>query len=342
MTHLEIVENVKKGKIAPYYVLHGDEPFFIDQIAEALEKYTIPEEQKSFNQSIFFGKELNLGSLLNLAKSFPMMGGNQLILIKEAQAISGFGGNDRKEDKDLLPALEAYFKNPQSSTILVLCFDSVDERKTWVKAANTNGVVFKSKKFYDNALPDWIRDFATSKGKKISPKAIQLLVESIGHDLKQIAAELDKISLNLKPDEEISADTIERYVGISKEYNVFELQKALGKKDLMKVNKIIVNFANNPKNNPLVQILASLFTYYSKILLFHGTQDKSERNLASVLGVNPYFVKDYIAAARFYPYPKTVAIIHQLALADLQSKGIDRGSKTEKDILLDLTFAILH
>jgi DNA polymerase III subunit delta len=342
MTHLEIIENVKKGKIAPYYVLHGDEPFFIEQIANAIEQYAIPQEQKSFNQSIFFGKELSIGSMLNLAKSFPMMGGNQLILIKEANAIGGFGGNDKKEDKDLLPALEAYFKNPQSTTILVLCFEAVDERKTWVKAANSHGVVFKAKKFYDNALPDWIRDYALAQGKKISPKAIQLLVESIGHDLKQISAELEKISINLSPTEEISADAIEKYVGISKEYNVFELQKAIGRKDIVKVNKIILNFANNPKNNPLVQILASLFGYFSKLLLLHATADKSDRNLAGVLGVNPYFVKDYTAAAKYYPYAKTVSIIHSLANADLHSKGINRGSKTEKDILQELVFEILH
>jgi DNA polymerase III subunit delta len=341
--YTELLKQLTAGHWRPIYLLHGDEPFFIDKIADFIEQNALPAESQSFNQSLFFGKDLSVGSLLNYARSFPMMGGQQLIIVKDAQAIKGFGANDAKDEKDNLKFLEQYFLAPQASTILLLCFaDTIDERKTWVKAAAKNGILFKSKKMYDDKLPAWVVDYCHLNNRKISPKAVQILVDHVGNDLNQMAAELDKLSLNLKDNEEINAQTIEKYVGISKEYNVFELQKAIGRRDLLKTNQILLYFAKNQKDNPLPLLIISLYSYFVKLLMMHASRGKTDSELAALIGVNPYFVKDYLQAARHYNYAKVIQIIHQLKLADLQAKGIDSGSKTERDILLDLGFVILH
>jgi DNA polymerase III subunit delta len=339
----EILLQIKAGKCKPHYILHGDEPFYIEKLAEAIENHAIPAESRAFNQNVFFGKDLSIGALLNYARSYPMMGGQQVIIVKDAQSISGFGANDRKEEKDNLKLLEQYFLAPQSGTILALCFtDNLDERKTWLKAADKLGVVFKSKKFYDDKLPAWIAEYCHGNNKKISPKAIQLLTDFIGNDLVRVAAELDKLCINLAQNEEITAQAIEKYIGISREYNVFELQKALGRYDVRKANQIILYFAKNTKENPLPVLIAMVFGYFTKILLLHASADKSERTLAPLLGVNPYFVRDYLQAAQKFTYPKTVQIINYIKTADLQSKGIEVGTLSEKDILQDLIFKILH
>ena len=341
--YLEILKAVKAGKMQPVYLLHGDEAFFIEKIAQCIEDHALPSENRSFNQNIFFGKDLGLGALLNYARSFPMMGGQQLIIVKDAQHITGFGNNDKKEEKDNLKVFEQYLLAPQPSTILVLCFnDNLDERKTWVKAAAKTGVLFKSKKFYDDKLPAWVAEYCHSLQRKISPKAIQIMVDYVGNDLSQMAAEIDKICINLKTGEEISAVTIEKYVGISKEYNIFELQKALSRRDVFKTNQIMLYFSKNQKDNPLPVLITTLYVYFSKLLMIHASSDKSEQHLAATIGVNPYFVKDYLQAARTYNYAKVVQIIHYLKNADLYSKGIEAGAQTEKEILMDLAFYILH
>jgi DNA polymerase-3 subunit delta len=333
----ETLKSIKKDAIKPLYFLHGEEPFHIEQIIDKIQHLAIPANEKGFNEFILFGKDLNVGALLNYARRFPMMAEKQLIIVKDAQQIQGI---DQKENQKLL---EDYALNPLSSTILILAFSNAqDERKAWIKAFGKNGVLHNSKKFYDNQLPEFLADYCHSKGVKISMKAIQLLIEHIGNDLKRLTSEIDKVVLNVKLGEGIDADTIQKYVGISKEYNVFELQKALIQRDVVRANQIIVYFGNNPKDNPIQPILIILYNFFSKVLLVHAFSDKSESGIASLLKVNTFFAKDYLNAARNYSLHKLTSVIHSLKIADLKSKGVDTGEESEGDILQKLVFEILH
>jgi DNA polymerase III subunit delta len=336
-TFSEILKDIKQRKFAPVYVLHGDEPFYIDQVADAIEDKALPVHERGFNQFVLYGKDLQVASLLSHAKRFPMMAERQLVLVKEAQGIAGLN------DKEALRFLEEYMRQPLASTLLVLCFkEPIDERKAWVKAAHQQGIVLISKKLYDNKLPDWIIDHCHQTGTKVSPKAVQMLVENVGNDLKRLASELDKIMLNLRAGEQIQADTVERFVGMSKDYNYFEYQKSLIQGDVLKANRIVQYFGKNPKDNPLPPMLILLYNFFSKVLIVHATPDKTEKNLAAVLGVNPFFVKDYLQAIRLFPLVKVVDIIHDIRVADGKSKGIDSGSLSDELLLSELTFRILH
>ncbi|GAB3506812.1 DNA polymerase III subunit delta [Emticicia fontis] len=333
----EILKSIKKDAIKQLYFLHGEEPFHIEQIIDKIQHLAIPAHEKGFNEFVLFGKDLNVGALLNYARRFPMMAEKQLIIVKDAQHIQGI---DQKESQKLL---EDYALQPLSSTILVLAFSNAqDERKVWVKAFGKNGVLFNSKKFYDNQLPEFLADYCHSKGVKISMKAIQLLIEHIGNDLKRITSEIDKVVLNVKLGEGIDADTIQKFVGISKEYNVFELQKALIQRDVVKANQIIIYFGNNPKDNPIQPILIILYNFFSKVLLVHASNDKSDSGVASLLKVNSFFAKDYLNAARNYSLHKLTSVIHSIKIADLKSKGVETGEESEGDILQKLVFEILH
>jgi len=333
----DILKGIKKDSLKPIYFLHGDEPYFIEAIADKIQDIAIPVHEKGFNEFLLFGKDLTVGGVLNYARRYPMMADRQLILVKDAHQIQGI---DLKENQTLL---EDYALKPLTTTILVLCFGNAqDERKTWVKAQSRNGFVYSAKKLYENQIPDFISDFCHSKGVKISPKAIQLLVEHIGNDLKRLTSEIDKVILNLKIDEGIDADAIQRYVGISKEYNVFELQKALIIRDVLKANQIINYFASNTKDNPIQPILIILYNFFSKVLFVHGLSDKSEGSIASNLKINMFFAKDYAGAVRNYPIGKVAQIIHHLRIADAKSKGVEVGNDGEGEILKQLVFQILH
>ncbi|GAB3575142.1 DNA polymerase III subunit delta [Spirosoma luteolum] len=337
-----LLKDIRNKRIAPVYLIHGDEPYYIDRIAGELEKVAVPAAERGFNQFVLFGKDTDVGAVLNYARRYPFMAERQLVLVKEAQQLSGIN------DKSAQTLLEDYALNPLASTILMLCYtkeegkSGLDERKAWVKAFGQKGKLLGVKKLYDNKVPDWVGEYCREQGAKVSPKACQLLADHIGNDLKRLASEIDKILINLHVGEEISASTVERLVGISKEYNVFELQKALASRDVVKSNRIIDYFARNPKDNPLVVILSQLFGYFSKVILVQATKDQSDKALAGVLGVNPFFVKDYLSAARAYPLPKVADIIHAIRRADALSKGIDAPTMNESDILRELIFTILH
>ena len=333
----EILKSIKKDSIKPLYFLHGEEPFHIEQIADKIQSLAIPINEKGFNEFVLFGKELTAGALLNYARRFPMMADRQLIIVKDANQIQGI---DLKENQKML---EDYATNPLASTILVLCFGNVqDERKTWVKAFSKKGVLQNFKKFYDNQLPEFVASYCHGKGVKISMKAIQLLIEHIGNDLKRLTSEIDKVVLNVKLGDGIDADVIQKYVGVSKEYNVFELQKALIQRDILKANQIINYFGNNSKDNPIQPILIILYNFFSKVLLVHASNDKSESAVASLLKVNAFFAKDYLNASRNYSFQKLAFVIHVLKIADLKSKGVETGEENEGDILKKLIFEILH
>jgi len=337
LTPEQALKEIRQKKIQPLYFIHGDEPYFIDSLTDALEKAVVPAAEKGFNQFVLYGKDADVGTILNYARRFPFMAERQLVMVKEAQQSNGLDG------KEKTGLLEDYATRPLSSTVLVLSFqENFDMRKSLPKTFEKNGVLVQCKKMYDNKLPDWVGEYARGRGVKISIKAIQMLVENIGNDLKRLTSEMDKILLNLTASEEITAGIVEKYVGISKEYNVFELQRALTQRDVLKANKIVNYLAANPKDNPLPQVLIILYNFFSKVLVIHGTKDKSDGNLASVLGVNPFFVKDYISAARQYALIQVVKAIKSLRHADNVSKGIESGSMDERAILKELVFNILH
>ncbi|MFN6943955.1 MAG: DNA polymerase III subunit delta [Cytophagaceae bacterium] len=333
-----VLKDLKAGKYAPVYFLQGDEPYYIDLISDYIEDHCLDETEKGFNQTIVYGKDININTILQHARKFPMMSERQVVIIKEAQDISDLG----KEAGD--KQLEAYLQNPLPSTVLVFChkYKTLDGRKPLVKKLKDQAVFIESKKLYDNKIPDWVTNYFSSQGHKVHPKVAALMADFIGNDLNRMSNEIDKLLINVKADQEITEELVEKYVGISKEYNVFELQKALGTKDLLKANRIVNYFEANPKNNPLIPVIAVLYSYFSKLFLVHTASDKSDGNLSKILQVNPFFVKDFTVAARNFPIGKLVNIIHYLRESDLQVKGVKGGSVTEGQILRELVFKILH
>jgi DNA polymerase-3 subunit delta len=333
-----VLKDLQSGRFAPVYFLQGEETYYIDLIANYIEKNALQESEKSFNQVVAYGKDIDIAGILSNARRFPMMAERQVVIVKEAQEVSDL----TKEAGQIM--LESYIKNPLPSTILVFChkYKSLDGKRKIAKALDEFAIVVNSKKLYDNQVPDWIMNYLKIKGFKIIPKAVQMLAESIGNDLSRLSNEIDKLLINLQEGTEITPDLIQKYVGISKEYNVFELQKALINRDILKANQIINYFEADPKSNPLIPIITILFNFFSKVLMAHSAPDKSERGLASLLKVNPFFVKDYLLAMRSFSAYKTVEIIHYLRIADLQSKGMESGSATEGQILKELVFKILH
>ncbi len=332
-----ILKEIRSKHFKPVYFIFGDEPYYIDLIADELEKTVVPESEKGFNQFIMYGKDTDVAGVISYAKRYPFMAERQLVLVKEAHKL---GGIDQKEQQS---RLEDYALHPLQSTILVLCYqDKADERRTHVKAFSKVGAVVQSKRLYDNKLPDWVTSYCHTHGVKISPKAVLMLVNNIGNDLKRLVSEIQKIMINVKAGQGIDADLIERYVGISKEYNVFEFQKALAVRDVYKANQIAGYFAANPKDNPLAPILIILYNFFSKVLLTHAATDRSDTGLASLLSVNPFFVKDYTQAARNYPVNKLAHVIQVLRKTDAQLKGVESGATSEGDLLKEFVFTILH
>lgn len=334
----DILKELKSGKFRPLYFLQGDEPFYIDQISDFIEKNALDETQKGFNQMVLYGKDVDMSQVILNAKRFPMMSDRQVVIIKEAQEIKDIGREAGAKQ------LEEYVKNPLPSTILVLCHKNkvLDGRKGVTKSLDKSQALINSKKIYDNQLPNWIGDHVKSLGHSIDPKAIVMLSEAVGNDLSKVANEINKLLVNFEGSVNITPDHVDKYIGISKEYNVFELQKALGSKDVLKANKILKYFESDPKGNPAIPMIALLFGYFSKVLLVHHSKDKSDRALASKLKVNPFFVKDYSQAARSYPLGKVMRIIHYLRIADQQTKGIGAASMGDGQIMKELVFKILH
>lgn len=338
VTAESVLKDLKSNKYSPVYFLQGEEPFYIDQIADYIEKKCLNESEKSFNQTILYGKDVNMNTILLNAKRFPMMSERQVVIVKEAQEISDLG----KESGDT--QLNSYIQNPLPSTVLVFCYKykTLDARKTITKNLDKFSILVTSKKMYDNQLPEWVNGYISSQGFKINPKASLMLAEFVGNNLSRLSNEIDKLLINLQKGAEVNEDMIEKYVGISKEFNVFELQQALIKRDVYKANLIVNYFEANPKNNPIIPVIVVLFNFFSKLLVVHGSDNKTDSHLAKVLGVNPYFVKDYIFGAKTFPPSKVMNIIHYLRQADLASKGVDNVSTTEGQILKELVYKIMH
>jgi DNA polymerase-3 subunit delta len=340
MTAADIINDLKNRKYKPLYLLHGEEPYFIDLVSNYVEHKLLPEAEKGFNQTVLYGKDTEIMTVLSAAKRYPMMAEHQVVLVKEAQEMK-WGRED--EDKKSINPLLNYLENPLPGTILVFCYKygKFDKRKKTYKAIEKNGLVFESSPLYDSKVPTWIETYIAAKGYQINQQASAMLSEYLGNDLSKIANELDKLMLNVTAGQAITLQHIQDNIGISKEYNVFELQAALSKKDPFKVNQIINYFEANPKANPIVLVLGNLNNFFSKVLLYHYIKDKSQQNLARELGVSPYFVKDYELAARSYNYGKAIQIISLLREYDLKSKGVESNAG-HGELMKELMFKILH
>lgn len=330
-----ILKGLTKKTLAPVYLLHGKESYFTSQLVERIVELAIPVSEKSFNEQICFGKDVSVGDVLSIARRYPMMAERQLIVIKNANEITDLG---QKESYQLLLK---YIAQPLASTILVLHFtDALDERKSWVKSALKTAFVYKSIPLYDNELPEFVTNYCQSKGAKINLKATHLLIEHTGNDLSKLSNEIDKVLLNLKIGENIEEHHIEKYVGISKDYNVFELQRVLGRRNFSQSYKIISYLAQNSKKNPIQPLIILLFTYFSKILLLKYSTTKSETELCKLLEVKPFFLSEYKMAANNYTVPQLFNVIHALKKADLASKGVDSSNNTEGQVLYELLIGI--
>lgn len=330
---IQIVTAIKNGQVKPIYFLMGEEPYYIDKIANYIEDHLMPEEEKGFNQMVMYGRDASVEEIISNAKRYPMMAERQVIIVKEAQDLS------RTIEK-----LEVYADNPQPTTTLVICYKykKIDKRKKLYKTVAKNGVIFESKRLYENQVADWIQKTLKSSGYAISPKASQMLVEFLGTDLSKIDNELQKLQLIAPKGTNISPELIEENIGISKDFNNFELRKALGIRDSVKVHRIINYFAQNTKDNPMVVTVSLLFSYFSQILQYHGLADKSKGNVAKTLKINPYFVADYVTAAKYYPMRKVSSIITYLRETDVKSKGVGATNVPAGDLLRELVVKIMN
>ena len=338
----DLIKDLKSRKFKPVYLLHGEESYYIDKISDYIEQNALSDAEKGFNQTVFYGKDSDVMSIINSAKRFPMMSDYQVVIVKEAQDLKWGKDDDGKKSVD---QMLSYLENPLSSTILVFCYRNgkFDKRKKTYKAIEKKGVVYESAEIYDNKVPGWIEDFVREKGYSIDARASALLAEYLGNDLSKVANELEKLMLNVKKGEEISSQDVENNIGISKEYNVFELQSAIARKDAFKVNQIINYFAANPKNNPIVLLLGTLNNYFTKILKYHYATDRSQQGLARELGVSPFFVKDFEIAGRNFSKQKTFQIISYLRECDLKAKGVDASGNTDQgELMKELLFKIIH
>ncbi|MBJ6117924.1 DNA polymerase III subunit delta [Pontibacter sp. BT310] len=333
-----ILEQLQKRNFAPVYFLQGDEPFYIDQISDYIEANALQEHEKGFNQVVVYGKDVDVATVLLQAKRFPMMADRSVVIVKEAQSILDI------EKEDGAKQLEAYLKNPLPSTILVFAYKhkTLDGRKALSKAFAQHSVMLTTKKLYDNQVPAWVNNYLKTKNIKATPQAVLHLSEFIGSDLSRLANEIDKLLLNLKPGQTIDEKVVLENVGISKEYNIFELQAAIIAQDVLKANRIINYFEANPKNNPLIPNIGMLFSFFTKLLSLHAAADKSEAGLKKLLGQQAWKLKEFQHAMRVYPIARVVDIIHYIREADLQSKGISGGDMSEADTLRELMFKILH
>ncbi|MGN0186391.1 MAG: DNA polymerase III subunit delta [Paludibacteraceae bacterium] len=334
ITYEQIMAALQRKEYKPVYMLTGGEPYYIDKIADYIENNVLTEEEKAFNQTVVYGKDTDLREIIMAAKRFPMMAEHQVIIVKEAQSIKNFDD------------LVFYLKQPQPSTILVFCYkyDKLDGRKKSTIEIAEKGILFESKKLYDNQVAGWIEAYGKSKQVIIDTKTSNMLADFLGNDLSRIVSEIDKlliITANRKTGR-ITPELVEQNIGISKDYNNFELLKALGEHDILKSNRIIDYFGKNPKNNPLVMTISVVFNFFANLLLYHSLKDKSQMNVAAELKINPYFVRDYQQAARNYNTAKTLQIISDLRRADAQSKGFRNASANDNEILKELVFRILH
>lgn len=332
MEYNKIIQDLKNKIYHPVYILHGEETYFIDGISDYIEDKVLDETQKEFDQLVVYGKDINIRTLMSSLRQYPSLGHYYVVIVKEAQ--------DIKE----IELLEEYLSNPVKSTILVVCYKykKLDKRRKFYQLARSKGVVFESKPVYDSKVPAWIIQFLKDKGYGINQKSAYLLNEYLGNNLSKITNEINKMLINLPANHTIDENDIERNIGISKDYNIFELQDALGERNTLKVHKIINYFNANQKDHPAVMVVAMLYNYFNKLFLFHFLDDKSNQGVAAKLGIPPFFAPKYKKAAANYPTKKLSAVMHELRVYDLKTKGLDNASTGKGELLRELIFKIMH
>ena len=328
----KIINNILTSNIAPVYILHGTEPYFIDQIVEVLDKNVVEENAQSFDKQIIYGKDTTIENIIDSAKKVPLLSPQQLIIIKEAQYL-----------EKSIEKLSSYFLNPNPRTVLVICYKNkkIDARKKVYAYAKKIGVVLETKVLYENRVIGWIKEKAQEKGLSLHINSLHLLLEFLGTNLSRIDKELEKLKISITEKQEITPDIIEKYIGISKDFNNFELQKAVVAKNLPKALQIINTISKNPKDYPIQVTIIVLFFFFQKLLKYHHLSSKSKSNIAKVLGINPYFASDYINAATKFSLKKTTHALEQIHIADLKSKGIVGNNISPREILRELLMQLL-
>lgn len=331
-TYQSILNDLKKGHYAPIYLFEGEEPFFIDQLTDYIEEHALDEAGKAFDQVVLYGRESDGMQVVDEAKRFPMLGNRRVIIVKEAQ------------DLKQIDALLGYAKQPVPGNILVIAhkYKKLDGKTSLAKYLKQHAVYLESKKLYDNQIPGWIEEHLKTYSYHITPIAAALLAEFVGSDLSRLNNELQKLTLVVPPSSNITPEDIEVNIGISKDYNNFELVNALAQKDVLRANKIIKYFGDNPKDHPGLVLAAVLYNYFSKVIVAHYAKDKSPWALAVTLKVNPFFVKDYLAGMQHYNMNKLIRIIGYLREFDTRIKGVNNVSTSEYDLMRELVFKILH
>lgn len=330
---VKIVNDIKNGNVKPIYFLMGEESYYIDRLSDYIEKNVLSEDEKAFNQTILYGRDVSIEDIVSTAKRYPMMAERQVVIVKEAQDLT------KTIDK-----LENYFENPMPSTVLVFCYKyrTLDKRKKLPKLVAKSGVLYESKKLYENQVGDWIKRVLSGKGYVIEPKANAMLVEFLGNDLSKINNELEKLQIILPKNSTITPKHIEDNIGFSKDFNNFELLNALGSKNQLKAYQIVQYFCDNQKANPLVVTTSTVFGFYIKLLKYHGLKDRNPKNVASVLGVNPFFLKDFDIALKNYPMRKVSQIVSFLREIDVKSKGVGANALPQSDLLREMLFKIFN
>jgi DNA polymerase III subunit delta len=334
----KIWSDLKARKYAPLYFLQGEESFYIDLISNYVEANALSEAEKGFNQVVLYGKDVTMASVLTNARRFPMMAERQVVIVKEAQDIQDL--NKEIGAKLLLD----YLTKQVPSTILVFCHKhkSLDKRRELGKKIDQYAVMLNTKKMYDNQLPEFVYEYIQEKKVQVDDRAVQVLCEYVGNDLHRLANEIDKLIISLTAGESVSVDQVMSQVGVSKEYNIFELQKAILQRDSLLANKIVNYFESNTKKNPMIPVVAFLYSFFSKLLMATQVADKSEKGLASELKVSPYAVRDYTLALRQYPQVKIIDNIAAIKDADLKLKGVNTGSADEGQIFRELVWRIMN
>lgn len=338
MKELDLIsKSIKNKELLPLYFLQGEEPFYIDAAVKSFENEVLEEDEKAFNQTVVYGKDTTYAEILSLARQFPMMGDKMLIIVKEAQ--------DLRMGEEETKALLNYAENPIESTILVFAHKNkkIDGKKRKLNdLLKKKNFLYTSDKMRDYEVPKFIQQELTDQKIKTAPNISFLLAEYLGTDLSRISNEINKLKLVLKEGETLDEKLVERHIGISKEFNVFELQKALGQKDVSKAMKIVYYMGKNPKTNPIVMTIGNLYNYFSNIIIYQTMIGQPQQSIASEMGVNPYFLKDYAEAARFYPLKHATRVISILREIDLKGKGLGANQTDDSELLTEMVYKILN
>jgi DNA polymerase-3 subunit delta len=332
MTHTDIIRDIKAGQLRPVYFLQGEEPYFIDEIVKSIEHDILNEAERSFNQTVLYGRDVDAMTVLDNVRRYPMMSDKQVVILKEAQEMKGFD------------QLLGYIEKPLKSTVFCIAYRNkkLDMRTKFGKAIQQHAVVFDAKPIYDNQLPDWIKQYLVSKKLSIGGDAAFLLAENLGADLSKVANELDKLALNLAPGTKVTPEHVETFIGISREYNLFELSKAIGMRDILKTQKIVRFFSQNQRAYPVQSAIPLLFNYFSKVYVYHFVKSENDKTILEKLGVREFQLREYKSVAGFYSLLQVERIVDMLREYDGRSKGINNDSADSGDLMTELCWKILH